>query len=186
MLTPNRPCEIESIVTAMRAAIGGGTVSTAHVAKSWIRLVTAGSPAISVNHSRLESQNCDGPPNPCSLIIDSAKSNPNCSAFCTISRFRSNVGRYCGDVVEINHPLLPIGMKTPSSMGLTSPLRYTAPAFSHAVLADICAKAMPSSEMADRQRIGSGLDSHMTPWCFRGRQLHEGWSGRYCRATPPI
>jgi hypothetical protein len=30
-----------SIVTAMRAAIGGGMVRTAHVAKSWMRFVTA-------------------------------------------------------------------------------------------------------------------------------------------------
>jgi hypothetical protein len=50
---PNRPCEIESIVTAMRAAIGGGKVKTAQVANSWMRFVTAASPAISVNDSRL-------------------------------------------------------------------------------------------------------------------------------------
>lgn len=42
-----------SIVTAMRAAIGGGMVSTAQVAKSWMRDVTAASPAINVNDSRL-------------------------------------------------------------------------------------------------------------------------------------
>ena len=53
MFTPNRPCEIESIVTAMRAVIGGGMVSTAQVANSWMRVVTAASPAISVNDSRL-------------------------------------------------------------------------------------------------------------------------------------
>jgi hypothetical protein len=53
MFTPNRPCEIESIVTAMRAAIGGGRVNTAQVAKSWIRLVTEARPAIRVNDSRL-------------------------------------------------------------------------------------------------------------------------------------
>jgi hypothetical protein len=76
MLIPKRPLEIESIVTAMRAANGGGTVRTAQVANSWMRLVTAASPAISVNDSRLKSQNRDGPPNPCSLIIDSAKSKP--------------------------------------------------------------------------------------------------------------
>ena len=50
---PNRPCEIESIVTAMRATIGGGKVKTAQVANSWMRFVTAASPAISVNDSRL-------------------------------------------------------------------------------------------------------------------------------------
>ncbi len=53
MFTPNRPCEIESIVTAIRAAIGGGMVSTAHVANNWIRVVTAANPAISVNDSKL-------------------------------------------------------------------------------------------------------------------------------------
>jgi hypothetical protein len=53
ILTPNRPWEMESMVTAMRAAIGGGMVSTAQVAKSWMRLVTAASPAIRVNYSRL-------------------------------------------------------------------------------------------------------------------------------------
>src|ERR1700730_16228462 len=81
-----------------------------------MRFVTAASPAMSVNDSRLCSQNCDGPPNPCSLIMESAKSNPKCSAFATIVRFRSNVGMYCGDVVLISQPLLPIGMKTPSCM----------------------------------------------------------------------
>ncbi len=73
---PKRPCEIESIVTAMRAAKAGGTVSTATEANSWMRLVTAASPAIRVKDSRLWSQNCDGPPNPRNLIIDSAKSRP--------------------------------------------------------------------------------------------------------------
>jgi len=46
MLIPNRPCEIESIVTAIRAANGGGTVSTAQVANSWMRLVAAASLAL--------------------------------------------------------------------------------------------------------------------------------------------
>ena len=53
MLIPNRPFEIESIVTAMRAAKAGGRVSTAQVANSWMRLVTDASPAIRVNDSRL-------------------------------------------------------------------------------------------------------------------------------------
>src|SRR5713226_8893216 len=34
-------------------------------------------------------------------------------------RLRSKLGRYWGDVVEISQPLLPIGIKTPSSMGQT-------------------------------------------------------------------
>jgi hypothetical protein len=34
ILIPNLPWEMESIVTAMRAAIGGGMISTAQVAKS--------------------------------------------------------------------------------------------------------------------------------------------------------
>src|SRR5689334_4650183 len=114
MFTPNRPCEMLSMVTPMRAASGGGIVSTAQVAKRWMRCVTAASPAISVKDSRLCSQNCEGPPKPCSLIIDRAKSNPNRSAFSTMVRFRSNVGMYCGDVVLISQPLLPMGMKTPS------------------------------------------------------------------------
>ena len=42
-----------SIVTAMRAAIGGGSVSTEQVANNWMRLVTAARPAISVKLSRL-------------------------------------------------------------------------------------------------------------------------------------
>ena len=45
MFTPNRPCEIESIVTAIRAAIGGGMVSTAQVANSLMRDVVAARPA---------------------------------------------------------------------------------------------------------------------------------------------
>ncbi len=53
MFTPNRPGAMLSMATAMRAASGGGRVSTAQVAKSWIRLVTAASPAISVKDSRL-------------------------------------------------------------------------------------------------------------------------------------
>jgi len=106
-----------SIVTAMRAAIGGGIVKTAQVANNWMRFVTAASPAMSVNDSRLWSQNSDGPPKPCSLIMDSAKSKPNRSAFSTMVRFRSNDGMYCGEVVEISQPLLPMGMKTPSCMG---------------------------------------------------------------------
>ncbi len=64
------------MVTAMRAAKAGGTVSTATEANSWMRLVTAASPAIRVNDSRLWSQNCDGPPKPRNLIIDKAKSKP--------------------------------------------------------------------------------------------------------------
>jgi hypothetical protein len=32
-------------------------------------------------------------------------------------RFSSKLGRYCGDAVEISHPLLPIGMNTPISIG---------------------------------------------------------------------
>jgi hypothetical protein len=50
------------------------------------------------------------------LIIDNAKSSPYRSAFCTISRLSSKLGMYCGEVVEISQPLLPIGMKTPMSM----------------------------------------------------------------------
>jgi len=40
------------------------------------------------------------------LIIDNAKSKPNFSAFSTIVRFRSKLGLYCGEVVEISQPLL--------------------------------------------------------------------------------
>ena len=81
-----------------------------------MRVVTAASPAISVKDSRLWSQYCDGPPKPCSLIIDKAKSKPNRSAFSTMVRLRSKLGMYCGEVVEISQPLLPMGMKTPSCM----------------------------------------------------------------------
>ena len=35
----------------------------------------------------------------------------------TISRFSAKLGLYCGEVVEISQPLLPIGMNTPISMG---------------------------------------------------------------------
>ena len=48
-----------SIVLVIRAAIAGGIVSVATVAYSRMRLVTAASPAISVNDSRLWSQNSD-------------------------------------------------------------------------------------------------------------------------------
>ena len=115
--TPKRPLEMLSMVTAMRATSGAGMVSTPTVANNWMRLVTAASPAISVKDSRLWSQNSDGPPKPRSLIMDSAKSKPNRSAFSTTVRFRSKDGMYCGEVVEISQPLLPMGMKTPSCMG---------------------------------------------------------------------
>jgi hypothetical protein len=50
------------------------------------------------------------------LIIDSAKSNPKRSAFSTTWRFKSKLGMYWGDVVEISQPLFLMGMNTPSSM----------------------------------------------------------------------
>ena len=94
MFTPKRPCEMLSMVTAMRAAIGGGMVRTAQVANSWMRVVTAARPAIKVKDSRLCSQNCDGPAEAVQLDHREAKSNPNCSAFSTIVRLRSKVGMY--------------------------------------------------------------------------------------------
>ncbi|HWZ37963.1 MAG TPA: hypothetical protein VNY08_06655, partial [Bradyrhizobium sp.] len=57
------------------------------------------------------------------MIIDIAKSKPKRSALATISRFRSKLGLYCGDVVEISQPLLPIGINTPSSIYRASSLR---------------------------------------------------------------
>src|SRR5882762_8775250 len=114
MLMPKRPSEIESMVDAMRAVKAGGMVSTATEAKSWMRDVTAASPAIRVKDSRVWSQYSDGPPKPRSLIIDSAKSKPNLSAFSTTVRLSAKLGLYCGEVVEISQPLLPIGMNTPS------------------------------------------------------------------------
>ena len=53
MFTPNRPREMLSMVTAMRATSGAGMVSTPTVANSFIREVTAARPAISVRDSRL-------------------------------------------------------------------------------------------------------------------------------------
>ena len=73
---PKRPGAMLSIVTAMRATIAGGSVSTATEASRRMREVTAASPAISVNNSRLWSQNSLGPPKPRSLIIESANSRP--------------------------------------------------------------------------------------------------------------
>ena len=52
-MTPNRPGAMESIVTAIRATIAGGSVSTATEASNFMRFVTAARPAISVNDSRL-------------------------------------------------------------------------------------------------------------------------------------
>src|ERR1700736_6761756 len=83
-----------------------------------MRVVMAARPAIKVKDSRLWSQNCDGPPKPCSLIIESAKSNPNRSAFSTIGRLRTKLGMYGGEVVDISQPLLPMGMKTPSCIAV--------------------------------------------------------------------
>ncbi|MCY1379891.1 hypothetical protein D9M69_676540 [compost metagenome] len=73
---PKRPLEMESMVDAMRATMAGGITSEAAVAKSLIFVVTAASPAISVNDSRLWSQNSVLPPKPRSLIIESTKSTP--------------------------------------------------------------------------------------------------------------
>jgi hypothetical protein len=61
-LMPKRPGAMLSMVTAMRAVIGGGMVSTAQVANSWMRLVTAARPAIRVKDSSAWSQYSDGPP----------------------------------------------------------------------------------------------------------------------------
>ena len=89
MLTPKRPGAIESIVTAIRATIAGGSVSVAVDAYSLMRSVTGAMPAMSVNDSRLWSQNSVAPPNPRSLIIDSANSKPIDSAFSVTSRLSS-------------------------------------------------------------------------------------------------
>src|SRR6185369_8474735 len=70
------------------------------------------------------SQNCDGPPNPCNLIIDRAKSKPNRSAISTTARLRSKLGLYCGEVVETSQPLLQMGRKTPTCITV-SRLRLT-------------------------------------------------------------
>jgi hypothetical protein len=51
------------------------------------------------------------------LIIDSTKSSPWRSALSVVCLFSSKLGLYCGEVVEISQPLLPMGMKTPISMG---------------------------------------------------------------------
>jgi hypothetical protein len=51
--------------------------------------------------------------------MESAKSMPNRSAFCTIVLFSSKLGRYCGEVVEVIQPLLLMGMKTPLCMART-------------------------------------------------------------------
>ena len=112
---------MESMVAAIRATIGAGIVSVAAVAKILIFDVTAARPAIRVKLSRLCSQNCVLPPKPRSLIIESAKSKPYFSAFCTISLLRSKLGMYCGAVSEMSQPLLPIGMKTPMSMSPSPP-----------------------------------------------------------------
>ena len=53
MLTPKRPFEMLSMVTAIRAVMGGGMVRTAQVANSLMRLVRAARAAIKVNDSRL-------------------------------------------------------------------------------------------------------------------------------------
>ncbi|MDQ0907155.1 hypothetical protein QFZ22_003140 [Streptomyces canus] len=87
-------------------------------AYSLIRSVTAARPAISVNDSRQWSQNSVSPPKPLSLIMDRAKSNPCSSAFCTTALLSSKVGMYCGELLEMSQPLLPMGMKTPMSMPL--------------------------------------------------------------------
>lgn len=55
---------------------------------------------------------------PRSLIIDNAKSIPYRSARSSTARLRSNDGMNRGEVVEISHPLLPIGMNTPTCMML--------------------------------------------------------------------
>ena len=47
-------------------------------------------------------------------IADEAAAGLLRTAFSTIVRLRSKVGLYCGEVVEISQPLLPMGMNTPS------------------------------------------------------------------------
>jgi len=113
---------MESMVEAIRAAMAGGMVRVATVAKILILLVTAARPAIRVKLSRLCSQNCVLPPNPRSLIIESAKSKPYCSAFWVMVLLSSKLGMYCGEVSEMSQPLLPMGMKTPTCMDVMPPL----------------------------------------------------------------
>src|SRR5688572_8882497 len=76
----------------------------------------AASPAIRVKLSRLYSQNSVLPPKPRSLIIERRKSTPYFSALRAISRLRSKLGIYCGEFSEISQPLLPIGVKIPTSI----------------------------------------------------------------------
>ena len=54
-----------------------------------MRSVSGAMPAMSVNDSRLWSQNSVAPPNPRSLIIDSANSKPMDSAFSVTARLSS-------------------------------------------------------------------------------------------------
>ncbi len=80
--------------------------------------MTAASPAIIVNDSRLWSQNSVFPPKPRSLIMDRANANPCRSASSATFLFSSNDGMYCGAFSEISQPLFPIGRKTPKSMNV--------------------------------------------------------------------
>jgi hypothetical protein len=47
------------------------------------------------------------------LFTVRTKSRPHDSGFSAAVLLGSNDGKYCGEVVEISQPLLPIGKKTP-------------------------------------------------------------------------
>jgi hypothetical protein len=74
---------MSAIADAMRATIASTIVNTVVQAHSLIRYATEADPAINVKLARLWSRNTVLPPNPRSLIIDSAKSSPQTSAFNT-------------------------------------------------------------------------------------------------------
>jgi hypothetical protein len=103
MLTPKRLCEIESIVTAIRAAIGQGQHCTG--GKELDAAGYRGEPGHKREGFEVIGPELRRPADACSFIIDSAKSKPKRSAFSTICKFRSNLGLYCGEVVQINQPL---------------------------------------------------------------------------------
>jgi len=74
---------------------------------------------------------------------------------------------YCGEVVEINYPLLPIGIKTPSSMCLHSSLRYIDPPLPLVVVTAYsqgrCRARNRTESIKGRSRIGLASKTRNCP-----------------------
>ena len=106
-----------SMVDAMRATIAGGMANTGTEANNWIRVVIAASPGH--QREKFEVMIPEFARTTEAAQLDHRQHKIDAIAFraqyqiCLLSW---KLGLYCGEVVEISQPLLPIGIKMPMSM----------------------------------------------------------------------